>query len=359
MKRVLLFLALGASGFAYSQEPLTVDDFLQLSSLPQKRLENYITKKGFLPAGRDWQDDNIVDTWEQRMRITDSARPPVTRRLLKFQNEEDISFAFQTSSREEYGDALSKLKEEGFTCAAAGDNLDTAILFQKKNITVQGRPVPGENTRLYGLFFQQKKMPSSRSVLYAEDLLQFTSHEYLSTFFGAGNVRKDVYYFSEKEMNRCSVLFPNTPRQAVFIWEDETNLVGLSHVIIGGAIPTAGSADFNRQIRENNWMLENGVHFNMKLDELIRLNGEDLSFYGRDSKYFLSVVPEKRGEIDFSSTGVVLDCINCAGSAELDERIVSGTTASEQSLNLHVGMIILTPNTSNPGQFDHSAMGRR
>jgi len=352
MRRFLLFIALGFTSYAYGQQ-LSVDDLLQLNSVPAKRLDTYISKKGYVMAAKDLQNDTVIDTWQERITITDSTQQPVTRRLLKYQSGKETGFSLHTSSRDEYKTAVSTLKQEGFICATSTENLDTTVLFQKKNMTVQGYSLfdSEENLTLYCLYFREKEMPSLKSILYGEDLLQFTSHEYLSTFFGAKNVRKDLYYFSEKEINKCSVLFPNTPRQAVFIWEDEVNMTGLTHVIIGGSIPTAGSANFNKQIRENNWVLESGIRYNMKLDELIRLNGADLDFYGRNSEYYLSVVPQKKGEIDFATTGVILDCVNCAGAPVLDEKIISGSNAYDQNLNLHIGLLILTPQGSQKGKY--------
>ncbi|HTD92524.1 MAG TPA: hypothetical protein VK644_01880, partial [Chitinophagaceae bacterium] len=240
MRRFLLFIALGFTSYAYGQQ-LSVDDLLQLNSVPAKRLDTYISKKGYVMAAKDLQNDTVIDTWQERITITDSTQQPVTRRLLKYQSGKETGFSLHTSSRDEYKTAVSTLKQEGFICATSTENLDTTVLFQKKNMTVQGYSLfdSEENLTLYCLYFREKEMPSLKSILYGEDLLQFTSHEYLSTFFGAKNVRKDLYYFSEKEINKCSVLFPNTPRQAVFIWEDEVNMTGLTHVIIGGSIPTA------------------------------------------------------------------------------------------------------------------------
>lgn len=343
MKRLSLFIAFGiimVSG--YGQE-LTVDDFLDFSSVSSKKLENSFSKKGFIPAGRSYQNDTIVNTWQQAVRNPDSTKMPVARRVSKYQNGKEIYYSFQTSSADEYLSAINKLKQEGFIAPTGNINIDTSLLFQRKNVTVQGYSYTEDSISYYSLFFQRKPMPSPRSIIYANDLLQFTSHEYLVALFGNGNVKKDLYYFSDKEINKCSVLFPNTPRQAVFIWEDESTLTGLSHIIIGGSVRTMGSSEFNQQISENSWRLDNGIHFNMRLEELLEVNGEDLTFYGRNSEYFLTLVPQNKGQVDLSSTCIVLDCINCEGAPLLDKPIISASEALDQDIRLHVGMIILMP----------------
>jgi hypothetical protein len=114
-------------------------------------------------------------------------------------------------------------------------------------------------------------------------------------------------------------------------------------MLIGGNMSTRGSADFNRQIRENTWSLTNGVRFNMRLAELVRLNGGDFSFFGRKSDNFLSVAPDNKGRINFFATGIVLDCLNCNGSSFLNKEMVNASDALQQQLSLYVGMIMLIP----------------
>lgn len=327
-------------------QQLSVDDFLSVAAYPSKKVDNYIVKKGFVPAGQSYQNDTIVYTWQQPFDYKDSTQAPVTRRFSKYQYGKDISISFQTSSASEYTAAVEKLKQDGFVCEASTPVNGQPLFFQKKNTTVKTYSLTEDSTFLYGLHFEQKQMPAARSIVYANSLLQFTSHEYLTAFFGDKNVRKDMYYFSEKEVSKCSVLFPNTSRQVVFIWNDELNLADLSHIIIGGASNTKSTVGFDKQIQENSWLLDNGLRFNMRLEELIRLNEADFSFFGRSSEHYLTIVPSKDNTIDFASTGVILDCFNCEGAALLDKKKISAKEAIAQGLRLHVSMIVLMPLTS-------------
>jgi len=63
-------------------------------------------------------------------------------------------------------------------------------------------------------------------------------------FFGEKNVKKDGYYFSEKELRKCSVLFANTSQQAVFIWEDQINLRESLLCSYSGILPTQSTAKY-------------------------------------------------------------------------------------------------------------------
>lgn len=347
MKKVWSFLVFGCLVACCYGQGLSVDEFIELSSCNSKKLESLISKKGFIPSNRTLDEGNITEVWMQASRTTDSSLFPIVRQISKHQEGNNVLFCFQTTSKTEHDAAISKLKSEGFFYGASRFNKDSATLFQRRNITVKAYNYTEEDVTYYCLLFNNKPVASARSILYADDLLQFTSHEYLVTTFGERNVKKDRYHFDDKEVNNCTVLFPNTPRQAVFIWLDQQNYTGLNQLIISGNLPTDGAIGFNQQIGQNSWMLTDGIHFNMRLEELIRANGEDVYFYGRNTDYNLMVVPQKKGQIDFTSTGIILDCINCEGNSLLDKKVISSSEALDNSLRLHVGLIILVPSTSH------------
>lgn len=351
MKRqLLLSVFLMAAAIARSQE-FSVDELMSFSASPSRKFDSYISKKGFRPFDRSMQNDTIVQSWQQAQNNPDSTQAPILRKISRYQSGKQAYFSLQTSSKQEYLSAIAKLKQEGFFYGTAIANQDTVLVFQKTNYTVEASCFIEDSTLYYTLACKYQSTPSSRDITYGNDLVQFTSHELLAGFFGRSNVKSDVYYFSDKEISRCSVLFPNTTRQAVFIWKDEQNLRGLSQVIISGNFPTRVTAEFNQQMRENRWILDNGLHFNMRLDELVRLNGEDLAFYGKHSASPFMVLPQNKGNIDLANTTIVLDCINCGGSPMLDQKIVSASEALDRSLRLHVGMIILTPASAEEDKY--------
>lgn len=345
MKKVLSFLVFGFMAACVQAQNFSVDDFIELSAYSPKKLETFISKKGFVPSNRAYEDEGVVNTWMQASKSNDNnnASFPTVRQFSKYQRGENVSFCFQTSSLQEQDAAIARLKSEGFSMGYSKFNNDSVLLFQKKNTTVRAYTYQEDSITFYCMYFENKAIPAPRSIRYAGDLLKFESHEILVASFGEANVVKDRYHFDGNDVNACSVLFPNTPRQAVFIWTDQQNMTGLDQVIISGNLPTDGASNFHQQITENNWQLEDGIRFNMRLEELVRANGNDVSFYGRNSDYNFMVVPQKKGEIDFSNIGIVLDCINCEGAPLLNKNIVNANEAFDQSLRLHVGMIILFP----------------
>jgi hypothetical protein len=235
-----------------------------------------------------------------------------------------------------------ELKDAGFVCGNESDSCNNPLLFQRKKISVLVNTIISDDT-LYSFLFHEEELPIPANIHYAEDLLCFTSHEYLVSVFGEKNVKKDLYYFSEKEINACSVLFPHTKRQAVFIWKDEVNLRQLSYVLLGGNMTTAGSIDYKEVIAENKWMSKEGVYSGMSLSNLTRLNGNDFKFYGKNSEFPLMVVPENTGSINFKKNMVVLGCLSLNGSPLLNKTMISSDEALGDNPGLYVFMIMLLP----------------
>ena len=197
-----------------------------------------------------------------------------------------------------------------------------------------------DDSLVYTFLLKKRELPSS--VQFAEDLLSFDSHEYLVSYFGETNVQKDVYYFSEKKIKKCSVLFGNSNRQVVFVWEDENNLCKLSYILISGILPTENGLPFNDNIGRNKWVFKSGIYSGMSIRDLLRLNGKDFKFYGADSEFSMMVEPENTGNIDFKKTGIMLNSLD--GNAPLLKKAkVSAEDIVENRIALHVFYIMLTP----------------
>jgi hypothetical protein len=205
----------------------------------------------------------------------------------------------------------------------------------------------------YQINFDRNPVPTLSSVKFADDLLEFDSHESLVMLFGKENVQKDVYYFSEKEVNRCSVLYPNTKWQAIFIWKDQENSRKLSYVLIGGSLRTESASDFNQTIALNSWRSYSGLRTGMKLDEIIRYNEADFQFFGLRSEFSFMAVPEKKGNIDFRKTGIVLGCMNGNSNPVLKDEKVSAEGAINAGLQLYILSIILLPDEATEDKARH------
>lgn len=356
MRGSLLFvIALLTVSISFAQK-FSAKEFLFASSLSEKKFGHYLSKK-FSPSGNKIRNDTIISIYSQKADRKKANKDSVLRTLETYQSNNTFSFAFFTSSKKEFEENKKALYDEGFFCPQDHDSIGS-VLFQKKSMSVLVNKQEDEDT-VYSFLFQQADLPSVGKIKYADDLLQFYSHEYLVAVFGDKNVIRDVYYFSEKEFMKCTVLFPRTNRQAVFLWEDELNMCKLGTVIVGGNTNTGSSAHYNGLIDENVWHSKNGVYSGMSLNSLIRLNGNTFKFHGKNSISPYMIIPENNGSLDFNKNAVVLGCLNPNGSNELEKATVEADKIVHENLGLYVFMMIFYPQpTGNKRQIDLSKNDR-
>jgi len=331
----------------HSQE-FSAKDFLFASSAPSKKLESYLTKNHFLPGGSKIQDGSQVNIYrylkpQKGKKRKDTLHIDRTIEILRTKN--NFSFTYITSLKKEFDESLLELKESGFFCGNEKDT--TGILFQRKNITVLASTIKETDDTLYSLVIHQQELPLPETIQFAEDLLQFYSHEYLVSVFGSVNVVKDLYYFSEKDVAKCSVLFPKTSRQAVFIWEDNINLCKPAYLIIGGNMNTSTISNYDGVIGENVWNSKAGIYSGMSLNSLMRLNGNSFKFYGKNSPSPYMIVPENTGAINFKANRVVLGCLNPSGSRLLNNSTISADEILSDNLGIYVYMMMILPSAIN------------
>jgi hypothetical protein len=230
-------------------------------------------------------------------------------------------FTLHTSSLNEYIDGQRSLIKSGFFYDKQKDvSKDTSILFQKGNTLIKATAGEDEGIPRYSFKLNVKKIPSA--IKYAEDLLQFDSHEFLVSFFGEQNVKKDMYYFSEKELKKCSVLFSGTRYQVVFVW---------------------GAEKKNPVTGNNEWQFRNGIYPGMDIKELLRLNEMDFNIYGNTSELAFMVKPVDNGKIDFKKTAVMLSCNNCDDIKMFNQQEVSALAVAKKDLPMYVTDVIIYP----------------
>jgi len=340
-----IFFILVFQGFVLCNtqaQSFSVDDLLTLSSLPPKRFDNFMQEKGFMSGGRTLQNDAMALTFLGKTNISPEDTIIHSRTVNLYKTNNTYCFAFHTTSLEEYKEGRLRLKQADFFYADCKDTSDiTPLLFQKKNITIETNSSIEEGDSVYTFLLKKRELPSVSR--FADDLLKFDSHEYLVSYFGEQNVKKDIYYFSEKDIKKCSVLFGNSNRQVVFVWKDEENLSSLSYILISGILPTENGLPFNDNIGRNKWAFKSGIYSGMSIRELLELNEKDFQFYGVNSDFSMMVEPESKGNIDFKKTGIMLSCLDGTGSPLLKRHVISAEEAVENRLALHVFYIMLSP----------------
>ena len=342
MKRMLLsLLVLWLVVTGYSQG-LSADHLLNAISVPPNKTDNFIGQRGFLPAGTDYQQDTLVYIYRFRPK-KNNKKDTILRTVRVMRAKQDQQLVYQTASFAEFQTFRKQLEKEGFVYSRPLDSTPCARqLFLKRNYIAETW-LEADADSMYTVRVKKRELPDIRNILHGEDLLDFNSHEELLTVFGSRSVKKDLYYFSEHEFSRCSVLFPNTDKQAVFIWQDEANNYGLSYLVLGGQLMLQSTVDYHFPVAENSWMLKSKVHAGMNLRELRRLNGNDFTFYNVRTKFSGMVLPASTGNIDFKREGVILACINCSDIEKSDKSTLSADEALAEGRNIFVFTIMLYP----------------
>jgi hypothetical protein len=339
---LVIFLQCFVSGLALCQS-LTISDVLNLSTIPSKSIDNYLGKKGFVLAGNSTQYDDAAIHFMQKRKTKKDDVDSIVRTVDLYKKEDCYFFILNTSSALEYTAGCAWLKKHEFFSGSNPDSTPTAPhLFQRRNYTVNTSQIITEEDTAYQFKVCKRVLPEGKDVQYAEDLLRFDSHEYLVSFFGPQNVKKDFYYFSENELKKCSVLFPNTNEQAIFIWNDEENYNNLAYVLISGILPTMSAVQYTGFVSQNKWVSKTGLYSGMSLTDLVRTNKGDANFFGRNSEFSFLIDPQSKGEIDFKKCGVMLGCVGCGGGDFLEKEKISSLAAVERNLQLYIFYLMIS-----------------
>ncbi|MEO6538318.1 MAG: hypothetical protein ABIT07_10935 [Ferruginibacter sp.] len=341
MKKWLLYCLLGFS--LNCQGQLAPLDIVEAVNLPKKNFDNYITKKGFALSRTSALGDTLVNSYNYIGSKKNKHPDSVKRELISVTSQLNFSLKYLTYSEQEYLKKKNQLKAEGFICNREKDSLNAnPLLFQSKNITVLISAVPRDSLTAYTFLIKKQSLPKPEEIIYAEDLAAFNSHEYLRYYFGDKNVKKDIYYLSENQLAKCSILFPNTNRQVVFLWGDEPNNCNLLKMYIGGQLQAESSLEYDRVVSENLWQLKCGIHAGMSLYALRQLNEKAFSFYAGNSANTGVILPDNDGKLDFKKSGVILGCMNCTDADYYKKSIINTDDALKQGRMLFVHTIIIS-----------------
>jgi hypothetical protein len=340
MNKCFLFISficiLNASGQSFS-----LGDLQDYTILNITKFDAHIQKKGFRRDYNSPKENATTFSYYQRKKIkTGNA----LRTLVMQDKAGSKIISFQTSLPNEAFQIKEQIKRAGYKFNGSNDFKDVKpVFFQKNNFTINTSIEIRDSIPLYTFIIERKEFLKARDIIYAEDLLPLTSHEYLCYTFGENNVAKDVFYYSEKETNKCSVLFPQTPREVIFIWEDETEYRRSSFLIIGGNLKTNTSANINRPMRQNLWQSNQGVYAGMSLKELQELNESEIAFYGWHLEEAGMLTPKNTGKIDFKKLGIILGCLNCNGTNTRPAGVIYSNKALSEQRKIYVSTLIILP----------------
>jgi hypothetical protein len=305
--------------------------------LPANKLEAHLLKKGF-------KKNLFGETSEPANMLVKEEKTETKKNTRCFQitnSGKATELIYETTSEEEYKGLISEIKKAGYGYPSTPHDSNNMV-YQRHNICFESSMKTSDSTLFYVLKAIKKELPRKKDIIYAEDLLLLDGHEYLVDVFGRENVKADVFYYSETEKNLCSVLFPNTNRQVVFVWNDETNLKNISFILIGGD-PKLKDAVTRVAVSSNTWISRQGIYCGMNLVELQNLNKESLRFYNWNQETAGHLAPDNKGQIDFSQLKLVFNCMNCSFQKLSDREISDSGYAIENDQKVYVASLILMP----------------
>jgi len=336
-------------------QDFSTNQLLELLELTVPKLESKLLRKGFHAEAPVVSGDTAVQTYlylpvskNGNKKRTDTVRKKFVRSVLK----ETFTHTYQTTSEAEYTGILHQLKKNEFYCNYEKDSAihPASYLYQHEDYTADAFVIKHDSITWYAITFYKKSLPVDSDLYFAEDLLDFTSHEYLVYYFGTHNVKKDIFYFAGNDIVSCSVLFINTSRQVIFIWKDEINRRKIDNLLFGGQHKLKSQQDNEKFFAENSWKLKSRVHAGMPLFELRTLNEQNFAFCGGDAANPGLIFPESTGKINFENAGVILGCMNCEDENFLNSKVLYADKAMNDGRVLFVLTIALYPR--NTGLFD-------
>jgi len=344
MKTILSFVVLFLFVPAGYGQVFSVENIFTFISFSPSKFENQLSGKGFAFAGKDVRNDTILRMYDYRRTKNFKDIDSISRSITRADTKDGSFITYETASLAEFKNMKVQLKNAGFY-SSHGDGVDSlcALLYQNKDMTVSTGLRAEDSITRYSLQFHKKIFPKAKDIYYANDLLTFSSHEYLVYYFGEKNVKKDIYFLSGNEIAKCSVLFLNTNRQVVFIWSDEENRCTISSLLLGGQLNLKSSMETGKYVAENNWVLKSGVRPGMSLLQLRMLNGNDFRFYGGNSANSGSVIPENNGKLDFKKEEIVLGCLNCNDDKFSTAKVINADESIDEGRILFVLSIIINP----------------
>ncbi|MEO7768524.1 MAG: hypothetical protein ABIS01_13935 [Ferruginibacter sp.] len=344
MKTILSFVILLLGIFAARGQGLSVDNLFSVISFSAAKCENQLSDRGFALTGKELRNDTSMRIFDYRRTKHFKTIDSISRCLKRADTKEDCYITYETASYDEFRKIITEIKNEGFYCnqVEQGNN-PPPLLYQNKDLTVQTKMITTDGNSMYSLQFHKKIFPRIKDIYYANDLLIFTSHEYLTYFFGEKNVREDFYIFGKNQTIKCTVLFLNTNRQAVFIWADELNRCGISSILFGGQLNLKSSMESGKYVEQNNWALKSGVRPGMSLLELRMRNGNDFRFYGGNSGNSGLVIPANDGKLDFKKEEIILGCLNCRDDKFNSSKVINADDSIDEGRILFVLSVMLNP----------------
>lgn len=332
-KKVGLLIGLLHLMIACTAQRMELKELIEMLDVPSNKIDNQLSKKGFKRSGYLPSDEDAILSFMRIKKDGSDAQ--------YYWVGTDRKYIYETPSGEEFTALKNEIKAAGFFTPSA-DTTSQSLVYQKKVITIETTTRSVEGVQYYVVKASKKELPQKKAVLFAEDLLILDSHQYLAEMFGRENVKADVFYYTEDDSVRCSVVFPGTNKEAIVLWKDSVNLRYIDMVIIGGTLRPTNQIATNA-VSFNTWRSIQGPYCGMSLKELVMLNKNHIQFYNWHTESSGYLAPKNKGTIDFKTVGLVLNCMNCQFIKVSETEIINSEAALAEQQKVFVTTLVILP----------------
>ncbi len=177
--------------FNSAAQQVSADNLLKWLSLSEKKMEIELKNNEYHRSGTNLLTETTIKIYKGRQQFgsynplqSDSTR----RYILSTKYKDEISLTYQTTHVADYKHMLADLKKAGFYTYAKNDapvvaGTDSNI-YQHNEYTATAYATTEDNLTLYSIMYSRKDFPNAKDIYFGEDLLQFSSHEYLVHYLG-------------------------------------------------------------------------------------------------------------------------------------------------------------------------------
>lgn len=333
MKKFYLFcyLFIGIISTTEAQS-LDLKDLIDFSVDKSDKFINHIQRKGYTRDYNNKESRNLF-LYERE------EKGKTVRRAINFStgmNAEQI--LYRTSCETERMELDKQMAKAGFITYSRPSTPEA--LYQKDQYLLTRVTEEIDSMKMHTYSLVKQSLPKATDIVFAEDLQQLGSHENLVYLFGEQNVVKEIFNYSETEKANCSVLFPGTPREAIFIWSDQVHFRDVELLVFGGSLESMTTRYL--RLPHNQWRSRQGIYAGMTLKDLEHQNGGPVSFYGWSSEMPGTLLPSNSGNINFKKLGLVLNCLNCEQSETRKMPVVNSSRETDDR-RIYVTTIIVVP----------------
>ena len=160
-----------------------------------------------------------------------------------------------------------------------------------------------------------------------ETLAEVIATNNLKSVYPDAQISEGTDLFEEGTVERAySILYPGTSDELLITWED-------------GARTKIHQLRFDKNGR---WKTKNNIRVGTTYDELVRLNGNSIKFYGFGWDYS-GAVDWNGGRLANSNVRVFLKPENSPSAKFIGDRIVEATPEEIEALNLKVQAVLYQP----------------